>query len=167
MNETAERPSAGAGLQDLGRLGVGAAAVHDQRQAGRAGGGDVGAEDFDLTVTRAVVVVEVEAGFADPDHLGMPGQFDEALDANVRFAGGFMRVNADRAVDVVIALGDRAHAVELADARADGHHRRDAGGAGARYDGIQLAALLLVVVEVAMAIDESHDGAGAPSPAST
>src|SRR5882724_10011101 len=118
-------------------------------------------------VARAVVVVEVEAGFADPDHRGMPGQFDEALDVNVRFAGGFMRVNADRAVDVVVALGDRAHAVELADARADGHHRRHAGGARAGDDGIQLAVLLLVVVEVAVAIDESHDGAGAPSPAST
>ncbi len=54
-----------------------------------------------------------------------------------------MRMDADRAIDVIVAFGDLAHAVEFTDARADGQQRRDAGGARAGQDGIQFAILFL------------------------
>src|SRR5262249_57794586 len=112
-------------------------------------------------------VVEVEAGLADANDLWVLGQVDELSDVDVGFAGGFMRMDAHRAIDVVVALGDPADAVELTDARADGQHGGDAGGARAPHHGIQLSILLLVVVEMAVAIDEDHDGAGAPASVST
>ena len=58
---------------------VGIARMDDQRQAGLARRGDVGAEALGLLVARAVLVVEVEAGLADADDLGMARRLDQAV----------------------------------------------------------------------------------------
>ena len=68
-------------LQDPRHVVVGVARMDDQRQPGRARRGDVGAEALLLRVARAVVVVIVEPGLADRDHLGMARARDELVDA--------------------------------------------------------------------------------------
>ena len=58
-------------LQHVAGLGVGVAGMDDQRQAGLARRRDMGAEALGLLGARAVLVIEIEAGLADADHLGM------------------------------------------------------------------------------------------------
>src|SRR3546814_10893463 len=53
------------------------AGMDDHRQAGLAGGRDMGKEAALLGVTVAVVVEIVEAGLADADHLRVAGQRHE------------------------------------------------------------------------------------------
>ena len=64
-------PGLGPLLQQLHRLLIGIAAVDDQRQAREPRRRDMLAEDGALAIARTVLVVIVEAGFADADHLGM------------------------------------------------------------------------------------------------
>ena len=68
-----------------------------QRQAGFAGGGDMGAEALLLRVARAVVVVVVEPRLADRHHLGMAGARDQVGGADVELLVGVVRMGADRA----------------------------------------------------------------------
>src|ERR1700733_8092520 len=66
-----------------------------------------------------------------------------------------MRMDADRAPDVGIAFGDRAHTVELGDLGADGDHRADPGGAGPGDDRVALLGEIREI-QMAMAVDELH-----------
>ena len=132
---------------------VGIAGVDDQRQAGLARRRDMGAEALGLLVARAVLVVEVEPGLADADDLGMARRLDQAVGRALPLLLRLVRMDADRAPDVVVALGDRAHLVELVEPRADGQHARDAGRAGAR-EHARLVAGKLGKVEMAMAVDQ-------------
>jgi len=49
-------------------------------------------------------------------------------------SSAMVRMHADGAPDIVVALGDRAHLVELVEPRADGEHARDARRPGALPD---------------------------------
>src|SRR5665213_570288 len=115
-------------------------------------GPGVNAEGIFLLGARTVVVMEVEAAFADADHLGVAGQVDELLDGDPLLRRRLVRMNADRAPDVGIGLGDRAPRRKLAHLGRDGEHGADSGGAGARdHPG---AFLRRGVIEMAMAVDE-------------
>ena len=97
-------------LEDARHVGVGLARMDDQRQAGLARRGDMGAEALLLRVARRVVVVIVEAGLADRDDLRMARARDQVGRASTSSSScGVMRMRADRAVDVGKALGDRQH----------------------------------------------------------
>ena len=74
---------------------------------------------------------------------------------------GVVRVDADRAVDVGEAPGDRAHPVELAQAGADGDHGADAGGAGAGDHVVERLAVLQVI-QVTVGIDENLNASFGP-----
>ena len=64
-------------LEDAAAVLIGLAGVDDQRQAGGAGGGDMGAKAALLRFARAVLVEIVEPGFAQRHDLRMPGQLDQ------------------------------------------------------------------------------------------
>ena len=141
---------------------IGVARMHDQRQAGLARRGDMGAEALLLLVARAVLVVEIEAGLADADDLGMARRLDQAVGRALPLLLGLVRMDADRAPDVVVALGDGAHLLELVEPRADRQHARHAGRAGARQHA-RLVAGKLGEVEMAVAVDQHQDAAFAVS----
>ena len=94
-------------------------------------GRDMGAEHLLLRLARAVVVIEIETGLADADDLADARPARPARPRGRRMVGRFVGMGADRAPDIVIGLGDRAHRRELVEPRADRQHRADAGGAGA------------------------------------
>src|SRR6185437_14662887 len=101
MNNTLQRGFLG---QNTRRLGIGVAGVDDERQAGLARRAAMGAEQRLLLGPRAVLVIEIEPALADPHHLGMLRQRNEPGNAWVRLRGRLMRVDADRAPDVAVAL---------------------------------------------------------------
>src|SRR3979490_3293282 len=119
-------------LEDVAGFPIGIAGMHDQRQPGLARRGDVGAEAFGLLFARTVLVIEIEPGLADADDLGMARRLDQAVGRALPLLLRLVRMNADRAPDVLMTLGDGAHLVELVESRAHGQHARDAGCAGAR-----------------------------------
>ena len=111
------------------------------------------------SVARAVLVVEVEAGLADADHLGMARRLDQRGRECLPLLLRLVRMDADRAPDVAVALGDRPHLLELVEPRADGQHAGDARGPGARqhagFVGRQLGE-----VEMAVAVDQHQAAFG-------
>ena len=102
---------------------------------------------------RRLVVVVVEPGLADRHDLRMRRQPDQLVGGDVGLLGGIVRMRADRAIDLVMRLGDRKHAGKALHARRDRHHAADARGDRARDHRV---ALLGEVgkVEVAVAVDE-------------
>ena len=140
-------------LEDVAGLAVGVARVDDQRQAGLARRRDVGAEALGLLGARAVLVIEVEAGLADADHLGMARRLDQPVGRALPLLLGLVRMHADRAPDIGVALGDGRAPVELVEPRADGQHAGHAGRAGARQHA-RLVAGKLGKVEMAVAVDQ-------------
>ena len=149
-------------LEDVAGLAVGVAGMDDQRQAGLARRRDMGAEALGLLGARAVLVVEVEPGLADADDLGMARGLDQAVGRALPLLLGLVRMDADRAPDIAVALGDGAHLVELVEPGADGQHAGHAGGAGARQHA-GLVARELGEVEMAVAVDQ-HQLAAPLSP---
>src|SRR5260221_1810595 len=145
--------------EDLGRLRIGIAGVDDERQASLARRRAMAAEERFLPRPRAVLVIEIEPALADPHHLLMLRQRNEPGDAWVFLARRLMRVDADRAPDIGIALGDGAHRRELTHLGADGEQRPDPCPPRARQD--RRALLRRGVIEMAMAVDEHHAGSGA------
>ena len=69
---------------------------------------DVVAEALGLRRLRAVVVEVVEPGLADRHHLGVLRQPHDLLDRHVELLVRIVRMRADRAEHVVVALGDAA-----------------------------------------------------------
>ena len=59
-------------FEDARGIVVGLAGMDDERQAGLARGGDMGAKSALLRLARRVVVVVIEPGFADRHDFGMP-----------------------------------------------------------------------------------------------
>jgi len=105
MDDAGERTGGSAfGEQRDGFL-VGLAAMHDERQPALPGGRDMGAEHLALAVARTVVVVEVEAGLADPDDLGMPRLLDQVGSRRLRLVSRLVGMNANRCVDEFVFLG--------------------------------------------------------------
>jgi hypothetical protein len=80
-----------------------------------------------LRVARRVVVVIVEAGFADRHDLGMLRARDQVVGRDVELLMGVMRMRADRAGHVGKALRDRQHLRMTLHAGRDRHHAADAG----------------------------------------
>ena len=117
---------------------VGLARMDDQRQPGLARRGDMAAKAALLRLARRVVVVIIEAGFADRHDFGMPRARDQIGRAHVELFMGVMRVRADRAEHVGKALGDGEQLRLALHARGNRHHARDAGGAGAPDHGVKL-----------------------------
>src|SRR5260221_7621601 len=93
MYETGERPLGDALAKHLGGLDVGVPAVDDERQAGQARRRDMGLEHRALLVARAMVVVEVEAGLANADDLGMARPLDEVGGRGRRLVGRLVRMD--------------------------------------------------------------------------
>src|SRR6185437_12725957 len=153
MDDALRRPFLG---EDLRRLEIGVAGVDDERQAGLARRPAMGAEQRLLPRPRAVLIIEIEPGLADPHHLLMLRQRNEPGDAWVRLGRRLVRMDADRAPHIAVALGDGAHPRKLAELGADGEQRLDAGPPRACQD---LAALLRRrIIEMAMAVDQHHAG---------
>src|ERR1700681_3776550 len=108
----------------------------------------MGAKDALLARARTVLVIEIEPAFADADDLGMPRQRTQRRRVGLRLAGGFVRMDADRAPDIVFSLSKRPHIVEFAHFRTNRQKAADARAAGARQ---HLAALGGEIREVEMA----------------
>ncbi len=140
-------------FQDVAGLVVGVARVDNQRQASLTGGYDVGPEALGLLVARAVVVMEVEAGLADAHHLGMARRRDQPVGVALPLVLGLVRMDADRAPDIVVPLGDGADALELVEARADRQHGADSRRLRARQHA-RLVDCELGKVEMTMAVDQ-------------
>ena len=87
-------------FEDAAAVFIGFAGMDDQRQAGRAGGGDMGAKAALLRFARAVLVEIIQPRFAQRHDLGMLRQFDQLVGRNAVFFVGLMRMGADRAIDV-------------------------------------------------------------------
>ncbi len=113
----------------------------------------MGAKHPFLHVARAVVVMKIEPGLADADNPLVRGEQGEIRGAQRRVVGCLVRVDADRAPDVGIRLGDRPHPGELIEAGPDRQHRPDPGGAGTRDDRVPLLGEIRKI-EMAMAVDQ-------------
>ena len=126
-----------------------------ERQAGHPRRRDVAAEAFRLRLGRRVLVVVVEARFADGDHLRVRGEAHDLLERDVELLVRVVGMRADRAVDVGVRLRDGDQLRQLADARRDGDDHADARFPRPRK---QRLALLreLREIQVTVVIDEHH-----------
>ena len=114
------------------------------------------AEALRLRIARAVIVVIVEPGFADRDHLGMTRDLDQLRRRDIGLLGGVVRMRPDRAEHLPVRLDDGFQLIEAADARRDGHDRADPGFARASEHGVELAPEV-GKIEMAVAVDEHHE----------
>src|SRR5215813_1528518 len=124
-----------------------------ERQPGCARGGDMVAKSLFLRRPRAALVVVVEPGLSDGDHLGMAGAADQLIDSDVELLVRVMRMRANGAIDIGKALGDGNHLSVAFDSRRNGDDARDAGRPRAGNDGIELAGKI-GKIEMAVAVDQ-------------
>src|SRR5262249_49700753 len=106
-----------------------------------------------LRLPRAALVVVVEPGLSDGDHLGMAGAADQLVDGDVKLLVRVMRMRANGAIDIGKALGDGEHLCVSFDARGDGQDARDSGRPRTGDDGVELAGRVRKV-EMAVAVDQ-------------
>src|SRR5205085_1670929 len=106
--------------------------MDDERQRGRSGGSDVGAEAALLRLGRAAGVVIIQSSLAQRDDLGMPRSRDQLFCAKIKLFLCMMRVRAHGAIDARKTLGDRQHILVSPDARADGEYLRHTGSSCTR-----------------------------------
>ena len=130
--------------------------MDDQRQAGDAGRGDVGAKAALLRLPRAVLIEIVETCFAQRHDLGMPSQFDQFAHGNAVFFVGLMRMGADRAIDVGKSPGDFQQRAQPPHPGRDREDAADPGGGGAADQGVEIVGEIRKI-EMAMAVDK-HRG---------
>ena len=140
-------------LEDACGVGIGFARVDHKRQAAQARRRDMGAKAALLRLARAVVVVIVQAGFADRDHFRMPRMGDEVVGGHVEFLVRVVRMGADRAVHIGKSLGDRQYAGKALHAGRDRDHARQSGGAAARHDRVKLAGEVRKI-QMAVTVDQ-------------
>ena len=100
-----------------------------------------------------IVVVIVEARFADRDDLRMPCVRDEIGCGDLQFLVGVVRMRADRAINVGKALGDRQHIGEPMHARRDRDHARNPGRSSAHDNVVKLVGKIRKI-QMAMAVDQ-------------
>ena len=141
--------------QNAGDIVVGFARMDNERQREFAGQRDLGAEDALGDVGRRVIVVVVEAGFADSNTLRMRRQRADRRGVSLRLLSGVMRMRADGEIDRGKALGDRPQTIRLGDAGRDRRHPLYARRLGARHDVLDLVGKI-GKIEVAMAVDQRH-----------
>jgi len=111
--------------------------VNDQRQAGRAGGGDVRAKAALLGLRGAVLVEIIQPRFAQCHDLGMPRQLDQFVGGYI-FLIGVVRMGADRAIDIRKALGDRKELAETPHPGRNGDDEPDPCGRSAGHDAVEI-----------------------------
>ncbi len=102
---------------------------------------------------RAVLVVEVEPGLANADHPRMRGERGQFGGRRPGVIGCLVRMGADRAPDVVMRLGNRAHRRKLVEPGRDRQHRPDPGRAGASNHRLALGREIRKI-EMAMTVDQ-------------
>ena len=127
--------------------------MDDERQPGLACSRDVIAEAALLRITRAVIVVIIEARLADRDDLRMARARDDGRRVELKLFVRVVWMRADRAVHIGEALGDREDVRVLLDAGRDRDHARHAGGLRARDNGVDLVGEI-GEIEMAMAVDQ-------------
>ncbi len=111
----------------------------------------MGREIGDLFVLGAVAVVEIIAGLANADDLGMLRHLDQLGGRDVGIVLGVVWVRADRGPDIVVLLRDFHHRVEVSDVAAYVDHMRHAGVGRARDDlGAIVVEFLAVQIDVAV-----------------
>src|SRR4249920_2690715 len=115
----------------------------------------MGAKPTLLRIARAVVVMIVEARFADRHDFWMPRVCDEIVHCYVQLFVRIMRMRADRAIDLRKTFGDRQHASKAPHARGDCNQPRQARPAGAHDDRVNLAGKIRKI-EMAMTVDQSQ-----------
>src|SRR6266702_567213 len=140
-------------LQDAAAILVGLAGVDHQRQAGGTSRGNVGTKAPRLRLRRAVVVEIIEPGFTERDDLGMLRQRDQLVRRDAVLLIRVMRMGADRAIDVIIALSDREQVVQPPYPRRDRHHAADAGYTCTRHDPVEIFRKIWKI-QMAVAIDQ-------------
>jgi hypothetical protein len=116
---------------------------------------NVPAETPLLFITRAVVVVIVEAGFPNGNDLGMFRGSNEISHSHIWFFCGVVRVRANRTKHIFKPLGDSAHTRKFLDTSRDGDHASETGHTPALHHSIQFIAEV-GKVEMTMTVDE-HD----------
>jgi len=85
---------------------VGVAGMDDERQAGRAGGRDMRLEPFALRRPVGLVVVIIEAAFADCDDTRVVGRLDQRRRAQIGMRVRLVRVDADGGPHVGLLVGN-------------------------------------------------------------
>ena len=153
MDDAGEGPLPHLGFQQRHGVVVGVAGVDDQRQAGRAGGRDVGAKARGLPVARGKVVEIVEAALADGDDAGVSGELEQRCRVVEALLAGLVRVDADGAEHLGPALGQGDADGPARALGGDVDHSADAGRLGPLdHPGLVLGEAR--VVEVAVAVDD-------------
>lgn len=117
--------------------------------------GDMGAEASLLIGAWGIVIVVVEPGLADGHDLGVLGERHQLLGGHVRFFCRMMRMSANRAVDLIMCLGDAEHLVEAVDPRGDGEHQAHPRSLRPGEHGLALRGEIREI-EMAVAIDQHH-----------
>ena len=142
--------------------GIGAvlagAAVDEDGELDGGGQRELPAEDLLLHVARGMVVVVVEADFADGDDARMLGEALHAVEVGGGEQARLVGVDADGSVNPGVALGewDGAGEVVGAIAIADGEEGADAGVVGALDGGVAIGGEL-GAVEMGVGVEE-HGG---------
>ena len=146
--------------QDRGSIRFGITRMDDQRQARFPASGDVRAKARLLPRAVAMVVIIVEAAFADTHHARVLRAFDQLGGIDMRMRVRLMRVDAHRRPDVRLALGGGDDRIPFAFARGDVEHRGDAAFPRPRQDRRLILGQPLVI-QVAMAVGEHQASASA------
>ena len=153
MQHGAKRSFAHLIFEDAAAVVVGVAGVNDQRQAGRAGGGDVRAKAALLGLGRAVLVEIIQPRLAQGHDLGMPRQPDQFVGGHSVFLIGVVRMGADRAIDVWKPLGDRKELTEAPHPSRDGDDAPDSCSRRPGHDALEIIGEVRKI-QVAVAIDQ-------------
>src|SRR5437868_10739158 len=97
--------------------------------------------------------MKIEAGLSDADDARLRRERREFVRSRLGVIGRFVRMHTDRAPDIGMRFGNRAHRRKLVEPRANRHHRADPGGTGALDDSLALWREV-GEIEMAMAVDQ-------------
>ena len=129
--------------------------MDDERDIGQARGPDMRAERGLLHVPWRAIIEVIQPQLANSNHLGVVRQSSEFLRFGHRLLCRVVRMDADRAPEVLLRSDYRRQALRLRQRGPDGDHLTHAGRRGARQHARPFS--LGVVVQVAMRIDQ-HQG---------
>src|SRR4029078_8657432 len=142
-------------LKDARNVSVSFTGMDHERKAGFACSRDMDAKALLLIRTRAIVVMIIYAGLADPRHFLMARELHEVRYRDVRFLCSIVGMGSNRAEHLVVSFGYGEDIVEAADPPRDCDHETNACHGGAREHGIELA-LKLWKIEMAVTVDQHH-----------
>src|SRR4051812_9659035 len=140
--------------QDLHEARMRVARVQEERLAELESELELRHEPFLLVGMRRIVAVEVEAAFTDRDAARMNAKVAELRDRALVAVACVMRMDARGAVEVV-AIGDLRRQPALEHGGPGDDQRRDAGGASARQDRVDIV-VKARMREVGADVDELH-----------